>query len=94
MLERPADGGRLNQMRQYKTLRALRRGEMVTVDGTDYIMLGDGEVKAGDTYIAERNTGPVLLQAEAIRDGWIRPTTMEYSYDVGECVKVIRAIAI
>lgn len=41
---------------------ALRDGQTVTIDGHDYVMDSDGLPRQhGDTYIAERNTGPKLL---------------------------------
>ena len=47
-------------------------------------------IQPGDTYLAERNTGPKLLTCEAVNErGWIRPVEMEYSYDTWECIKVI-----
>jgi len=77
-------------IRDYKTLKALCRGEAVEIDGSYFKMDGNGEVAVGDFYIAERNTGPVLLQAKLIdRRGWVEPTTMNYSYDTPECIKVI-----
>lgn len=54
-------------MRQYYSLKALRRGEHVLVDGKHYAMDGDGKVvKVGHLYIAERNTGPQVLIAQKI----------------------------
>ena len=76
------------------TINALARGETIELNGSYFKMDGNGQVEVGDSYIAERNTGPELLQAEEVHaDGWIRPTTMRYSYDIWECTKVIRVPA-
>lgn len=87
-------------MRTYKSIRALRRGETVEIDGLHLAIDGDGEVQAGDLYIAERNTGPQLLTAKRIDNvhneivwggPWVLPTTFAYAYDLDECVKVKEA---
>ncbi len=90
-------------MREYRTIRALRNGEVVDLGGLRFKMDVDKngqerEVQVGDLYIAERNTGPQLLTAaKVVKPGegpngfgdWIQPTTMDYSYDIPECVKVV-----
>lgn len=79
-------------MSNYDTIRALREGKTVEVEGVFVKMDGDGEVKAGDSYVAERNTGPKLLLAKTIDPrGWIRSTCDAYPFDIGECVKVCEA---
>ena len=92
-------------MREYRTIRALCSGEVVDLGGIKFKMDVDEkgkerEIQKGDLYIAERNTGPRLLEAEKVVGSgegpngygdWIQPTTMEYSYDTGECVKVVEA---
>ena len=91
--------------REYKTIKALRRGETIDFEGIKLKMDTDAngdevKVKKGDLYIAERNTGPKFLTAEKIvpwpikdstnkHGGWIQPTTLDYSFDLGECVKVV-----
>lgn len=82
----------------YETVRALRDGQVVELDGIRLRMSGDGTVMQGDLYVAERNTGPKLLTAGKVVPpdaepfgGWIQPTTIAYSYDIGECVKVEEA---
>ena len=89
--------------REYKTIRALRRGEVVDLRGLKFRMDVDEQgverdIKEGDLYIAERNTGPKLLTAEKVVGpgegpegwgNWIQPTTTDYSYDILECVKVV-----
>lgn len=83
-------------MREYATLKALRRGEVIDLEGIR-LRMDEGEIKPGDLYIAERNTGPKLLTCKEIREdcerwqGWIVPTTLDYSYDFYECVKVREA---
>lgn len=90
-------------MRNYRTIRALRNGEVVDLGGIKFKMDVDEngkerEIRKGDLYIAERNTGPKLLTAaEVIKPGegpngygnWIMPTCTAYSYDIPECVKVV-----
>lgn len=92
-------------MREYQTIRALRRGEVVDLGGIKFKMdvNENGEerkIREGDLYIAERNTGPKFLTAKKIVGegessngfgGWIDATTIDYSYDTGECVKVVEA---
>lgn len=78
-------------------------GEIVDLGGLKFRMDVDKQglerdIQEGDLYIAERNTGPKLLTAEkVVRPGegpdgwgnWIQPTTIDYSYDIPECVKVV-----
>ena len=84
-------------MRDYRTIRALRRGEVVDLGGIKFKMDVDengdeGEIREGDLYIAERNTGPHLLTAKVIdQRGWIYPTCNGYAFNWGECVKVVEA---
>ncbi len=77
-------------MREYKTLKALHRGQVVDLGGV-LVKMDKGEIQPGDLYVAERNTGPHLLTARAIGDGCIHATTMAYSFDIWECVKVMGA---
>lgn len=90
-------------MREYNTIRALRRGEVVDLSGIKFKMDVDEngeerEIREGDLYIAERNTGPKLLTAAKVvksgegphgSGGWILPTSMDYPYDIPECVKIV-----
>lgn len=81
-------------MREYATLKKLRNGEDVDLGGICLVM-DEGEIQPGDIYVAERNTGPHLLTAKEINRerGWIVPTTTnDYSFDIGECVKVREAV--
>lgn len=77
------------KMRDYPTLTKLRAGETVEVEGIPVQMV-DGDVELGDTYVAERNTGPHLLTAKVInkKDRWIVPEEPAYFYDIPECVRV------
>lgn len=53
-------------------------------------ILSDEEIKEGDWYIGERNTGPQLLQCKEIKEGMVIPTeSSKYPYNIGECKKVI-----
>lgn len=71
----------------------LKDGEVVTIDGLDLQIDGDGSVQPGDLYVAGRNTGPHLLEAKRVNTelGVIYPTTTEYPFNIGECVKVTEA---
>lgn len=86
-------------MREYTTITALRRGETIDFDGIELKMDVDEngkekEIKVGDLYVAERNTGPKLLTAANIdHRQWIKPTTNDYSYDTWECVKVVEEVS-
>lgn len=77
-------------MLDYSSLRKLRAGEVLDLDGI-LLKMDEGEIRAGDLYIAERNTGPKLLTAKKVDRGWIEPTTIDYSFDLHECVKVCEA---
>lgn len=84
-------------MREYRTIKALRAGEVIDLDGIKLIM-DAGEIKPGDLYIAERNTGPKLLTAREIVMlecgccvDYIHPTSPDYSFNGYECVKVREA---
>lgn len=92
------------EMREYRTIRALRKGEVVELEGVKFKMDVDEngkekEIGPGDPYIAERNTTPKLLVAEKVVGpdedphgwGWIRPNSTDYSFDTNECVKVCLA---
>lgn len=74
-------------MREYKTLNALRRGEIIEIEGIRLRRL-DGEFKPGDMYVAERNGPPHLLWVSFIENGAVFPTTIDYPFDLHECVKV------
>lgn len=90
-------------MREYRTIRALRRGEVMDLGGIKFKMDVDDagkeqQIKAGDLYIAERNTGPHLLTAQEVvmsecgcHVSYIHSTCNAYSFDGGECVKVCEA---
>lgn len=73
--------------------RRLRDGEVLDLDGLRLRMAGDGEVRSGDLYVAERNTGPKLLTAKKInRDGgWVVSSEGAYPFDIYECVRVEEA---
>jgi len=79
-------------MREYASLKKLRAGEILDLDGI-LLKMDEGEIREGDLYVAERNTGPKLLTAKKVNHdrGWIEPTSNDYSFDLGECVKVCEA---
>jgi hypothetical protein len=89
--------------REYRTIRALRRGEIIDFEGIKLKMdiEEDGKekkIEPGDLYVAERNTRPKLLTAREVVMSecgccinFICPTTPDYAFDGSECVKVIEA---
>ena len=71
---------------EYK--KALRAGEIVEIEGLKFRMI-PGDLQPGDTYIAERNTGPKLLTVKTVNPrGWIQSQESAYSFDTWECVKI------
>jgi hypothetical protein len=85
-------------------LSSLRHGECVEFEGV-YLRMIEGKengglLEEGDTYIAERNSGPKLLTVKKIVDrdyaekhglafsGWVEPVETAYSFDFYECVGV------
>ena len=50
----------------------------------------DGVPQPGESYIAGRNTEPVLLTCESVHErGWVQPKEFPaYPYDLHECVRV------
>lgn len=87
-------------MREYRALKALREGKAVSIKGVLFKATEEEEIKPGDIYIAERNTGPRLLTAKRIVGpgegpdgfgGWIDAKEFPaYNYDIWECVRVRR----
>jgi len=77
------------QPREYKTVKALRAGEVVEIEGVRFRAI-EGEIQPGDWYVAERNTGPHLLTCRENdkENRWIVPVEEKYSFDTGECVRV------
>lgn len=71
------------------TLKKLLNGEVVEVQGIPVIMINE-PIKAGDSYVAERNGPAQLLIAASVNleKGWINPTGIYYCFDIGECIKV------
>lgn len=73
----------------------LSYGAEITIDGRRYAKDGDGEVRPGDLYVAERNTGAHLLTCKSVSTkpgtGWVNPEnggTTCYPFDLGECIRV------
>jgi len=84
-------------MRGYQTLNALRRGEIIDIEGIK-LKMDEGEIQIGNLYVAERNSGPHLLTAKKIvmldngnEIDFIVPTCTAYAFDGYECVKVCEA---
>lgn len=86
-------------MGDYRTIRALREGKVIELEGLRFMMARDAngeeaEIQPGDLYIAERNTGPQLLIAKQIvrpEDGslaYVIAAEVAYPYDLRECVKI------
>ena len=77
-------------MREYATLKALRRGEIVSVQGFRVRSL-NRPLRVNDHYVGERNTGPKLLTCRAIHpiECWVYPAeAYAYAYDLHECEAV------
>lgn len=80
-------------MREYKILKALQRGEIIDFEGVK-IRQAKGRLKPGDTYIAERNTGPKFLTVKEIKmtnhglPDFVVPFENEYCFDYWECCKI------
>lgn len=76
-------------VRQYLTLKALVKGEIIEFEGLQ-LKKAEGDLVPGDIYIAERNGPPKLLTVGRINEdrGWVHPTTMDYPFNLSECVKV------
>ena len=76
-------------MSKYQVLSDLRQGNTVEYDGLLLVMDGDGAVRDGDTYIAERNTVQLLTAREVNHErSWIVPEENAYAFDTWECVRV------
>lgn len=75
-------------MREYKTIRTLNSGEVIDLDGLR-LRKRSGDLGPGDLYVAERNADPVLLTCARVHpEGIVFPTTVDYPYDLHECVRV------
>ena len=84
-------------MGDYRTIRALRQGEIIDIEGIK-LKMDDGQIQVGDLYVGERNTGPKLLTAKKIvmlddrsDIDFVIPTCNAYPYDGYECVKACEA---
>ena len=54
------------------------------------VQIVDEAIQPGDLYLAGRNTGVHLLTCQSVHpNSWIVATTLAYSYDTWECVKVV-----
>jgi len=51
---------------EYKTIKLLRSGKVLNLNGLLLIADPNREIYPGDLYIAERNTGPKLLTCKLI----------------------------
>ena len=61
------------------------------IEGVPFKVTGHGiDIKPGDTYIAERNQGLMLLTCKRndLDRYWVEPEEMAYSYDTGECIRI------
>lgn len=78
----------------HETLRKLREGEVVDLEGLLFVMDGDGAVAAGDTYIGARNTVDIYTcRSVNAEQGWVNPVGTGYPFDTSECIKVREADA-
>lgn len=65
---------------------ALESGE---IEGIPFRVL-EGDIEAGDTYIAERRGGMRLLTCRENNkeQRWIVPVEQAYTYNTGDCVRI------
>ncbi len=78
----------------HETLRQLRNGRVVSLDGLLLVMVGDGEVAAGDMYVGARNTVDIYTcKSVDTQRGWVNPEGVGYPFDTYECIKVREADA-
>lgn len=82
-------------MRLYPALRSLKNdGVLMLEDGT-LCQSVSGPIVPGALYIAERNTGPMLLTCQSIayhsdgRPDFVVPVCLAYAFDWHECVHVV-----
>lgn len=76
----------------------LREKGEVEFEGMKLRYLGEWrDLKPGDIYVAERNSGPKLLTVREVKEtfgdenqwvGAVFPVEVAYPYDLSECVKV------
>lgn len=64
------------------------------VEGVKFLVDYSAEIKPGDSYIAERNTGPKLLTCGYIHPKhWVSPVEQyAYCFDTWECAKVLKIV--
>ena len=75
----------------------MRRGLMAIKERADELGLktSSDPIQPGDTYLAERNTGPVILVCAKVvnnefgKPSYIVPNTLAYPFDVCECIKIV-----
>lgn len=78
--------------REYKTISALRNGETIEFEGLSLKAAVDQTLNEGDLYIAERNSVKFLTVKTVDHNiGAVFPTTLDYAFNIGECVKVEEA---
>lgn len=53
---------------QYQTLKFLRAGEIVEIEGIK-LRMAEGEIRPGDFYVGERNQGPKLAICRRVHYG-------------------------
>jgi hypothetical protein len=72
----------------YETLRMLRAGKVVELDGLLFSK-DNGDLNIGDTYIGARNTVDVYT-CKGFGPGreWVIPEGIGYCFDLQDCVKV------
>lgn len=72
-------------------LERLRQAGQINFEGAQLVYVGEWDALAvGDTYLAERNTGPKLLTVKRVDQagGFVVPREPAYCYDLSEVVKV------
>lgn len=67
----------------------LRAEGEVEFEGATLKFAGDFDtLKRGDTYVAERNSGPKLLTVDHVTMNVVFPVENAYPFNLMECVKV------
>lgn len=78
----------------HATLRALRSGDIVDLDGSGVLVrIVPGDLAPGDDYVGARNTVNLLTVDRIVSEdnwvgGYVIPVETAYPFDLTECVKV------
>lgn len=72
-----------------ETWNTLKQGQSAAFEGMTLVP-AEGQIRPGDTYVAERNTGLQLLTCKRVISdkNFIIPTENAYCFDIWECIPV------